>query len=221
MTELLNDEVKDQVRDIFADLSGPVHILFFGQEDDCQYCDDTHQLISEVVALSDKLQISTYDLGENADVAAQYNVDKAPGLVIAGQNGAGPIDYGIRYAGIPAGHEFTTLIHDILRVSSADSGLNEKTREFIKNLGEPLFLQVFVTPTCPHCPRAVLLAHQMAMESDLIQAEMVEATEFQELAAQYYVSGVPNTTINHGAGRVVGAVPEGHLVEELQGILAV
>ncbi len=54
----------------------------------------------------------------------------------------------------------------------------------------------------------------------MVTAEMVEATEFQDLAAKYYVSGVPQTTINHGAGRVVGAVPEGHLVAELERIAA-
>ncbi len=60
----------------------------------------------------------------------------------------------------------------------------------------------------------------MAMESEWVQAEAIEATEFQELAARHYVSGVPNTTINDGAGRVVGSVPEGKLVQELQRILA-
>lgn len=65
-----------------------------------------------------------------------------------------------------------------------------------------------------------MLAHQMAMESEWVQAEAIEATEFQELAARHYVSGVPNTTINDGAGRVIGSVPEGKLVKELQRVLA-
>ena len=61
----------------------------------------------------------------------------------------------------------------------------------------------------------MLLAHQMALEGPLVQAEMVEATEFPELSMQFNVSGVPQTTINSGAGRVVGAVPESHLLAEL------
>ena len=62
----------------------------------------------------------------------------------------------------------------------------------------------------------MVLAHQMAMESPLIQAEMVEAMEFPELSEQHRVSGVPQTTINDGAGHVVGAVPEDYLVEEIR-----
>lgn len=60
------------------------------------------------------------------------------------------------------------------------------------------------------------LAHQMALESPWVQAEMVEAVEFPELANRYHVSGVPQTTINHGAGNVVGAVPEEHLLTEIR-----
>ena len=60
-----------------------------------------------------------------------------------------------------------------------------------------------------------MLAHQLALESPWVQAEMVEATEFPELSRRHSVSGVPQTTINDGAGMVVGAVPEDHLVAEI------
>jgi hypothetical protein len=62
----------------------------------------------------------------------------------------------------------------------------------------------------------------MAMESDLIDAEMVEALEFPQLADQYGVSGVPHTVIkvqkaNNESGfeEVVGAVPEKNLLEAI------
>ena len=61
----------------------------------------------------------------------------------------------------------------------------------------------------------MVLAHQMALESPLVEAEMVEALEFPELADRFEVSGVPQTTINSGAGTVVGAVPEDQLVAEI------
>jgi len=55
----------------------------------------------------------------------------------------------------------------------------------------------------------------MALESEMVEAEMIEAMEFPELSARYGVSGVPQTTINDGAGTVVGAVPPQHLVAEI------
>lgn len=60
----------------------------------------------------------------------------------------------------------------------------------------------------------------MALESPFVQSEMVEAMEFPELAELFHVSGVPQTTINRGLGRVVGAVPETSLVEEIRSVLS-
>lgn len=65
----------------------------------------------------------------------------------------------------------------------------------------------------------MLLAHQMALESPLVQAEMIEATEFPDLAMQFNVSGVPHTAINGGAGEVIGAVPEDYLRAEIENAL--
>lgn len=218
-TKLLNDEVIEQVEEIFAGLQEPVQVLFFGSQQDCDYCEDTLQLVQEVVDISDKLELSIYDIEEDAALAGQYNVDKAPALVLAGRDGDQILDYGVRYAGIPSGHEFSSLIHTLLLVSGRDSDLSQDTRQKLQELDTPVHLMVFVTPTCPYCPRAVILAHQMAMESPMVEAEMIEATEFPELSTRFGVSGVPQTTINYGAGSVVGAVPEDQLLAEIQNAL--
>ena len=215
MEALLNDAIKSQVKDAFAQLDNPVEVLFFGQQDDCEYCDQTLQLVDEVSALSDQIHLSQYDVHSDAEMAEKYNVDNTPGLVIAGREDGQLVDYGVRFAGVPSGHEFSSLIQDIILISGRDSKLSSRTRELLSDLKEPVSLQVFVTPTCPYCPQAVILAHQMAMESSFVQAEMVEATEFPELSSKHGVSGVPQTTINDGAGNVVGAVPEQQLFAEI------
>lgn len=216
MEKVLNDQISKQITEAFAEVKEPVQVLFFGSKDNCEYCNETQQLLEEVTALNDKLELSVYDMQEHNDVASKFNVTNAPGIVIAAKDGAEVTNLGIQFSGIPSGHEFSTLINDIVIASKRESGLNEKTREFLKNLDKPLLLQVFVTPTCPYCPRAVLLAHQMAMENpQMIRAEGVEATEFPELANRFNVRGVPQTVINSGAGSVVGAVTEQNLLAEI------
>jgi len=217
MERTLNDQVITQINEVFMAMKEPVQILFFGSQDNCDYCTETRQLLEEVAATNDKIELSVYDIQENRDVASKFNVTNAPGIVIAGRDGSEIRNLGVQYSGIPSGHEFSTLINDILIVSKRDSGLNETTREFLRNLDQPLLLQVFVTPSCPYCPRAVLLAHQMAMENpQMIRAEGVEATEFPELSERFNVRGVPQTVINSGRGSVVGAVPEQSLLTEIQ-----
>jgi glutaredoxin-like protein len=105
-------------------------------------------------------------------------------------------------------------MEDIVMVSRGDAGLNQKTLEALASLPGPIAIQVFVTPTCPYCPRAVLLAHKLAMASDKVTASMVEATEFPHLANRYQVYGVPRTVVNDVI-HVEGAVPEQMLMAKL------
>jgi glutaredoxin-like protein len=148
MTEtLLNDQVVGQIRDAFQALKEPVAILFFGSHANCEYCEDTRQLLAEVAAIDGNLALTVYDIDSDAEVAKLYRVDRTPGIVIAAKDGDKITDFGIQYSGIPSGHEFSTLIQDILLVSNRDSGLSPQTREYLKKLEKPLHLQVFVTPT--------------------------------------------------------------------------
>jgi glutaredoxin-like protein len=199
-------------------LNLPVVIHFFNNNGGkCEHCEDTKNLLQEVAALSDgKIEMAVFDFQANRAEAEQFKIDKTPGFVILGRVGEDLIDYGIRFFGIPAGHEFTSLVNTILMVSKGVSGLTDKTKQELTNLRNPVHLQVFVTPTCPYCPRAVVLAHQMAFESQKVQADMVEAMEFNDLANQFGVLGVPHTIINNRAGEVVGAVPEDYLLDKIK-----
>jgi len=145
--KLLNEDITRQISEVFGQLKESVKVLFFGQKDGCDYCDDTRKMVEEVTALSDKLEMQVYDLQDDAETAKQYKVDRAPGIVIAAKDGDNLLDYGIRFAGIPSGHEFTSLIQDLILVSGRDSGLAVDTRQFLQGVSKPVRLQVFVTPT--------------------------------------------------------------------------
>jgi glutaredoxin-like protein len=174
-------------------------VLFEGT--DCEYCGDTKQLLEEIAALSDKITLETHDLADK-EKAAQLQIDKAPAIAV--MNGK---DYGIRYYGIPSGYEFGSLIDDIVDVSKGESGLSSATKAALAKLTQPIHFQVFVTPTCPYCPRAVRTAHKMAMESEFVRADMIEATEFPDLSQKYEVMAVPRIVIND-TSYFEGALPE-------------
>ena len=138
------------------------------------------------------------------DRAAQYGITHIPAVAIL-RDGA---DTRMRFFGAPAGYEFMSLVEAIALAGGDDSGLSDASKKLIaEHVSEPLDIQVFVTPTCPHCPRAVTLAHRMAVEHPQIRATCVEATEFMDLTRQYRVTGVPKTIVN-GTIELLGAVPE-------------
>jgi glutaredoxin-like protein len=219
---VLKPSLQRQVREALATLESPVTLAVFTTGDGdaltCEICDDTRQLVEELAWLSDgKVSAEVYDLARDAEVARAHGVDKVPAVVVLG--GAAPDkDHGIRFYGIPTGYEFATLIEDIRMVSGGKSGLTAATLDALARLAAPLLIQVYVTPTCPYCPEAVRLAHQMALASDLVTAEMVDASEFPDLADRHHVRGVPRTVINDTV-HIEGAVPEAVLVAELTPML--
>jgi alkyl hydroperoxide reductase subunit AhpF len=148
MEPFLSQALRKQVTEYFSDLKEKVVILYFNsQEQTCEYCEETEQLLSELVSLSEKLSLQVFGLEINRDIATQYHVDKAPGFVIAGLDNGKVIDFGIRFYGIPAGSEFGSLVNDLLMVSNRESSLNNETRLFLAGLKDPVHLMVFSTPT--------------------------------------------------------------------------
>ena len=196
------------------ELVNPVKLVMFSQEHECQFCAETRQIVEEIAELSPQITHEVFDLVADKAMADMYNVDKIPAIVVLGEEGGKEKDYGVRFFGIPSGYEFTSVIEDILDISKGESGLQDKTKDAVADITEPVHLQVFVTPTCPYCPQAVRLAHKLALESDLITADMVEAIEFPHLSNKYHVHGVPRTVINDTIHQE-GAVPEPMLLAKL------
>jgi len=211
---LLSSEIAEQVKQQLANLAGPVQLVVFTQEFECEFCAETRQLIEEVAQLSDQLTAVVYDFVNNEDKAEELSIDKIPAIAVIGAE-----DYGVRFYGIPSGYEFTSLLHAIRTVAAGKPELSEETIRALVEATELVHMQVFVTPTCPYCPQAVVLAHQMAIASSMVRADMVEATEFPHLSMRYQVMGVPRTVINETV-HVEGAAPEPMVLEKLREALA-
>ena len=211
---LLNDEIVKNVTEMLADLTSDVQLVVFTSENGCEYCKEIVQLAEEIAATSSKLTTEVYDFDTASDKAATYNITMAPAMVIVGKR-----DYGLRYYGIPSGHEFSTLLYGIQRASQGEPDLDPQTLSYLSELTEPVNIQVFVTPTCPYCPRAAILAYDMAVASDKVVADVVESMEFQELANRFNVMGVPLNVINE-TSRVEGAAPPNMIVDAIKAALA-
>jgi glutaredoxin-like protein len=213
--EILNKEVREATKKKFdGELENKVTILHFSQEpsrlvlpdslkgQDCFFCKEAKQLLEEVKALSDKIELLVYDYTADKEKAAEYKIDKIPATVIMGDK-----DSGIRFYGIPSGYEYTSLVEAIADVSRQRTELSPQTKDALKSIAKNIHIQVFVTPTCPYCTTAVRLGHQFALESPWIRADMVESTEFPHLANRFNVYGVPKTVVNETIS-FEGAVPE-------------
>lgn len=139
---IISDNDKEIIKKELAGLTGSVKLANFTQEIECQYCRETKTLLTEISELSDKIGLEIYNFITDAEMTTKYKIDKIPATVIMGKE-----DSGIRFYGIPSGYEFVTLLDTIKMVSAGQSGLGDKSREFLAQLKKPVHLQVFITPT--------------------------------------------------------------------------
>lgn len=198
-------------------LLGPATIDYFtrpasklvvpGRE--CETCDETRSLLDEVAALSDKIELRVHDFFGEDPAVSEMGVDRIPAIVLGG--GA---KGRVRYFGIPGGYEFGSFLEELIDVGSGKTDLAEKTRAALHGLAKDVHIRVFVTPGCPFCPAAARLAHKMAVESERVTADVVEASEFPDLVERYNVQGVPKVVVNESV-EFVGAQPEARFLEHV------
>jgi glutaredoxin-like protein len=211
---LLSEQDRQTVRGHLAVIEEPVRLLFFtqtfGAPDSVRVA---KQVLDEIVSLCEHLTLEEVNFVLEQDRARQYGVEQIPTIVLL----RGDQDTRIRFLGAPAGYEFMSLIEAVILAGTNDSGLTPDSRALVADhVTTPLTIQVFVTPTCPHCPRAVTLAHRLAVESPLITASCVEATEFMDLSRRFRVTGVPKTIVNESI-EFLGALPEDQFVRTVVG----
>ncbi|MEM3852608.1 MAG: thioredoxin family protein [Methanomassiliicoccales archaeon] len=207
--EMMDEQTKEKVREILStQLEGEVTLHVFTSKENCEYCEATKEIASELSDIDNRIVVKNYDLKEDREVAEKMNIGMAPAIVVQADGGS------VRYFGIPSGYEFSSLLEDITDASSHKTKIPEEIAEKIRAINEPVHIKVFVTPTCPYCPRAVRTAHQFAMLNSKITADMIEAIEFPELSEKYSVMAVPRIVVNEKV-TFEGAVPESEFAEHV------
>lgn len=206
---MLSEAVKKKAAEMIAKVANPVKLVLFTQEMECQFCREARSVVEELAALSDKLSVEVFDMVKDSAKAAEFHVDKVPAICVTGDK-----DYGVRYYGVPAGFEFTTLLSIVELVGARNGGLRTETKTKLAALSSPADIQMFVTLTCPVCPVAAVTAARFALESDKVSLSIIDATEFPQLAGLYNVMAVPRTVVNRGHA-FDGAVPEERFIDEI------
>lgn len=197
----------------FAALTRRVHLLFFTQTVGCDTCLQAREIIDEFPPLTDKVDIEEVNLVLDGERAAQYGIDRVPAIAIEVEEDGVRRDTHIRFLGLPSGYEFIALVRAIMLAGGAAPTLSDQSRARISAINTPLTIRVFSTPTCPHCPRAIMLAHEIAWANPNVTAFGIETTEYPDLAREYRVTGVPKTVVNDV--EILGAIPEDDFVDQV------
>ncbi|RTZ69474.1 MAG: glutaredoxin [Aquificaceae bacterium] len=196
--QLLNEEVKNQIREIFnKEVPNPVKVVLFTRAFGCETCEYAERLLKEIeetVPEKFKAEVVSSAIPEGQEKAKEYGLDpdRVPAIVILDKDGK---DRGIHYIGLPAGLEFSTFINGIALASKGEVELDEKGKEIVEQIKQPLDVRVFVTTSCGYCPQAAITAYQFAIASPNVVANVYDAQENPDLSQKYQVVGVPKIVI--------------------------
>ena len=206
---VLQESDRETIRKKFVGLADDVELIVFSQEIECQFCKETKELMLELGTLSKKVPVKVYDFVKNGDEVLKYNIKKIPAVAIVGKT-----DYGIRYYGVPEGYELPVLIDTIIDISKGKTSLSETIKTRLAEIKKPVHVQVFVSPTCPYCPKMARIAHQFSIENENIRTDVIEMVEFPYLAQRYSVMSVPHVVINENTS-FIGAHPPEIFIEQI------
>lgn len=207
---IIDEETKKQIKEMFSGLDSKVTLTYYNKN--TEVAPYIKNMLTELSELSEKIELKTE---EYTDDAKKIGIDNAPAIKITSEH----IKGNIVYFGIPSGYEFGALLQGLIVASTGKTEISTETKEFLSGLKDNLLLEIFVTPTCPHCPVSAYLGYSLAIESEKVTTHVYEASEFQKISQRYGVSGVPHTEINKGQGNYIGGYPEKEAIEKIKEIL--
>lgn len=190
---IFNSETSSQIKEIFENLNQDVTIAVFSKVEPCETCKETLAFTKELCELSEKLHFESYDLEKDFNLSKEYNIHLTPSIVLLDNQKK---YHGVKFNGIPAGHEINSFIGSIMATSGHLQEIPKDISDRINNIKKRINIKVFVTLGCPHCPGAVEKAHRIAMQNPNIDAEMIESQTFYDYANTFNVSSVPKIVIN-------------------------
>ncbi|WP_058306162.1 alkyl hydroperoxide reductase subunit F [Gracilibacillus massiliensis] len=193
---MLDQEIKSQLQEYLKLLENDIVIKASVGSDDVSK--EVDELVNEITSMSDKISIE------------QGSFDRTPSFSI---NRKGE-DSGVIFAGVPLGHEFTSLVLALLQVSGRAPKVDEATIEQIKKLEGPLHFETYVSLSCQKCPDVVQALNIMSVVHPEITHTMVEGSAFKEEVESKDVMAVPSVYLN-GEQFVDGRQTLESILEEL------
>lgn len=184
---MLDADIKGQLAQYLQMMEGDIVLKVSTGTDDVSR--DMKDLVNEISSMSPRISVEETEL------------ERTPSFSV---NRVGE-DTGITFAGIPLGHEFTSLVLALLQVSGRAPKVDEKVSEQIKNIQGDYHFETFVSLSCHNCPDVVQALNVMSVLNPNISHTMIDGAAYKEEAERRNVMAVPTVFLNgesFGSGRM-------------------
>ncbi|XAH25189.1 alkyl hydroperoxide reductase subunit F [Xylophilus sp. GW821-FHT01B05] len=209
---MLDAKLKTQLKAYLERVTKPIEIV--ASLDEGKASADLKGLLADIVSLTDKITV----------VERSDDGERKPSFLITNPG----VDTGVRFAGLPLGHEFTSLVLALLQVGGHPSKAAQDTIEQVKNLQGDFHFETYFSLTCQNCPDVVQALNLMAVLNPNIKHTAIDGALFQDEVNERQIMAVPTVFLNgtsFGQGRmeleeILAKVDTGAVAREAEKIAA-
>ena len=176
---MLDDTLKAQLQQYLALLRQPIRLI--ASLDDSETGTDMKSLLETIVSLSDKVSLDT-----------SGNDARKPSFVVAREGET----QGVRFAGLPLGHKFTSLVLALLWTGGHPPKVEPEVIDSIKALDGDFSFEVYMSLTCHNCPAVVQALSLMAIFNPKVKTTVIEGGAFQKEVEERQIMAVPMVFMN-------------------------
>lgn len=188
----LEPEVRSQVLTVFEKLNRGITIVTI-QDDTNKKSKELGNFLQSICGLSDRLNLRIYALGENPQLEREIGFERIPTAAFLDSEGHYS---GIKFCGIPGGHEFNSFILAVYNLAGPGQEISRELVERAQGINQDVRLQICVSLSCHFCPEVVTAAQHLAAVSTRIEAEMIDIGLFPEMKKEWNLMSVPALIIN-------------------------
>ncbi|AIN63125.1 TPA: alkyl hydroperoxide reductase subunit F [Providencia stuartii] len=186
---MLDNNMQAQLKAYLEKLTKPVELV--ANLDSSNKSNEIKQLLNQIAALSDKITVRE----------VQDNTQRVPSFLITNPG----VDSGLRFAGSPLGHEFTSLVLALLQIGGHPSKEAQELLDQVKALEGEFHFETYYSLSCHNCPDVVQALNLMAVLNPNVTHTAIDGALFQNEIEERNVMGVPAVFLNgkeFGQGRM-------------------
>lgn len=191
-SSLLNDQLRVQLKGILEKVENEVTLVSIVDESNEKSL-ELRDLVLDISDLGSKVNCEIYLKGENLELENKIHADKYP--IVALLNAKRKY-IGVKFHGVPGGHELNSFILAIYNVGGPGQQVSEEIIKSVKAIDKNVNIKVCVSLSCHLCPDVVASAQRLAIENENIEAEMLDIANFKEIKDKFKIMSVPAMIIN-------------------------
>ena len=189
----LDDALREQLAAVVERFENKVKVVVF-KDPNNEESVNIENAVKEIASISDKLEFSSYNAGENRELEAKVKITRTPTIAVLDKDGNFS---GLKYSSLPSGHELNSFILGLYNVAGPGQKVSsEEALEKIKNINKPVNIKIGISLACTKCPKTVQATQRIATLNKNVEMEMINIFTFQDFKNRYDIMSVPAIIID-------------------------